>query len=102
MSQLVLARFFPKSGQESRVEALLRGMVTSTRREPGCIRYDLYRASTAGASLFCLIERYADQAAIQAHRETPHYKNYRAGIADLLAQPIDVLMLDALDAQEQQ
>ncbi len=101
MNQLVLARFVPKPGQEARVEAILRGMVASTRREPGCIRYDLYRTGAAGAPVFCLIERYADPAAIQAHRETPHYKNYRASIADLLAQPIEVSMLDALDAREQ-
>ncbi len=98
MTPLVLARIFPKPGEEARVEAILRGMVASTRREPGCRRYELYRAAGAGAIIFCLIERYADQAAIQAHRETPHYKDYRARIAELLAQPSEVSMLEALDA----
>ncbi len=100
MSQLVLAQFVPKSGQEARVEAILRGMVVSTRREPGCLQYDLYRTSAAGAAAFCLIERYTDQAAIESHRETPHYKSYRASIAELLAQPIEVTRLEALDARE--
>lgn len=101
MTALILARIFPKPGEEARVEAILRGMVSSTRQEPGCRRYDLYRAGGASGTVFCLIERYADQAAIQAHRETAHYKSYRASIAELLAQPSELSMLDALDAKEQ-
>jgi quinol monooxygenase YgiN len=101
MSPLVLARFSPKSGEEARVEAILRGMVVSTRQEPGCRRYDLYRTTLAGATVFCLIERYADQAAIEAHRATQHYKAYRANIAELLAQPVEVSILEALDVREQ-
>ncbi len=98
MSPLVFVRFFPKSGMESRVEATLRTMVTHTRREPGCRRYDLFESkSTQGGRIFCLVERYADAAAQQAHRETQHYKDYRATIMDLLEQPIDVSLLEPLE-----
>jgi quinol monooxygenase YgiN len=47
--------------------------------------------------MFCLVERYADDASIQAHRETEHYKDYRARIMDLLERPIDVTLLEPLD-----
>ena len=98
MSSIVIARFFPKQGSEACVESTLREMVVHTRNEPGCRRYDLYQSSPASAEkTFALIEQYADQAAIQAHRETPHYKAYRANIMDLLARPIDVTILDPLD-----
>jgi quinol monooxygenase YgiN len=99
MSPLIVARFVPKAGEEARVEAILRGMVASTRREPGCRRYDFYRASAAGGTLFCLIEQYSGEEAIEAHRATPHYKSYRASIADLLAQPIEVARLEAVDVR---
>lgn len=98
MSPLVFVRFFPKSGREARVEELLRTMVVHTRREPGCLRYDLFESRAAtGSRLFCLVERYADAAAQQAHRETAHYQDYRANILDLLEQPIEVNLLEALD-----
>lgn len=100
MSPLILARFCPKSGAEAHVESLLRSMVTSTRLEPGCRRYDLFRTSSPGGTVFCLIEQYADEQALAAHRETPHYKSYRARITDLLAQPIDVSHLEAIDARD--
>ena len=98
MSPLVFVRFFPKAGQEPRVESILRGMVAETRKEPGCRRYDLYESrSASGARIFCLLERYADADAQQAHRETAHYKAYRATIMDLLEQPIEVNLLDPRD-----
>lgn len=101
MSVTVLARFVAKTGEEARVEAILRGMVAPTRREPGCRRYDLYRTTANGTTVFCLIERYTGEEAIQAHREAVHYKAYRASIADLLAVPIEVTRLEALDAREE-
>jgi quinol monooxygenase YgiN len=98
MSPLVFVRFFPKPGNEARVESILRGMIAPTRQEPGCLRYDFYESNNTTASrIFCLVERYADAAAQQAHRETSHYKDYRANIMDLLAQPIEVNLLDPLD-----
>lgn len=100
MSVLVVARFVPKPNEAARVEAILRGMVASTRQEPGCLRYDFYRgAAPAGGSVFLLIEQYSGEPAAEAHRNTPHYKSYRASIADLLAQPIDVLRLEAIDVR---
>lgn len=98
MSPLVFVRFFPKPDNEARVESILRGMVAPTRQEPGCLRYDFYESKgTTGARIYCLVERYADAAAQQAHRETAHYKDYRANIMDLLAEPIEVSLLDPVD-----
>jgi len=98
MTPLVFVRFFPKAGQEARVEQILRAMVQYTRQEPGCRRYDLFESkSEAGGRTFCLLERYADAVAQQAHRETAHYKDYRANIMALLGQPIEISLLDPLD-----
>ncbi len=95
----VFVRFFPKAGEASRVERVLRTMVPATRQEPGCQRYDLFQVAgrSPAEPVFCLIEKYADQAAVQAHRETEHYKTYRASVVPLLEQPIDVTILEALD-----
>jgi len=93
----VFANFKPKSGAEKQVEEILRRMVTPTRQEPGCITYDLYRAQTG--SSYHLFEIYCDQAAVEAHRATDHYKAYRAKIPELLAEPIGVSVLNGVDAR---
>lgn len=95
----VIARFFPKDGQENAVETVLRGMVSPTRNEPGCQRYDLYRVKD-GPAQFALFEIYKDQTALEAHRATEHYKDYRARIVDLLSEPINVLVLNGVDVRQ--
>ena len=97
----VFVRFFPLAAEVGRVEQILRTMVPATRAEPGCQRYDLFQsAGTSGERVFCLIERYTDTTAVQAHRDSAHYKSYRAGIVPLLAHPIEVTVLETLDARE--
>ncbi len=94
----VVATFVPQESQEDAVERILRGMISPTRAEPGCNRYDLYRSSGTEPK-FVLIEAYAGQPSLEAHRATEHYKNYRARIVDVLKEPIGVVVLDALDVQ---
>jgi len=97
MSDLVLVKFIPKAGAGEQVEAILRGMIAPTRSEPGCLRYDLLDAPGPDSRNYYLLEAYRDEAALLAHRETPHYKAYRAEIMDLLAEPIAVAILRPLD-----
>lgn len=95
----VFASFTPADGKKDEVEAVLRGMCAPTRNEPGNEIYDLH-VKTAGSEdgdSFHLYERYIDAAALDAHRETEHYKNYRATIMDLLAKPIHVVVMDGVD-----
>ena len=89
----VIADFVPNEGSTSDVESILRGLTDATRSEPGCLQFDLY----GNADGFTLVERYTDMAAIEAHRETDHYKAYRASIMDLLAAPIRVTVTEPLD-----
>ncbi len=100
MTVSVFVRFEPKPGEEPRVEVILRGMVPMTRSEPGCLVYDLFDGEDpSGARRFYLLEKYRDADAVQAHRETAHYKEYRASILDLLEQPPIVTILKPLDVR---
>lgn len=75
-------------------------MVAATRAEPGNRRYDLFKSADAsGATPFYLVEHYADEAAVAAHRETAHYQQYRADILPLLEQPPQVQLLQAIDSK---
>ncbi len=100
MAPVLFVRFTPKPGQAPRVQALLRGMVAPTRAEPGCRRYDLFSgAGQSGDPALFLIEHFTDEAAVQAHRDTAHYKEYRANVMDMLERAPEVQMLDAIDAK---
>lgn len=93
---IVVASFRPVAGKEQELHELLSWMVGHTREEAGCERYDLYRRHGDGES-FHLFERYRDGEALEEHRASDHYVEYRRRVVDLLEAPIDVLVLDALD-----
>ena len=57
-------------------------MTAPSRAEPGNLRYDLW-LDQANPDRFVLDELYADNAAVAAHRETPHFKDYLSRISDL-------------------
>ena len=96
---IVFASFIPKAGLEDKVEGTLQGMVAPTRAEPGCERYDLFRIKEGDAS-FHLFETYKDAAALDHHRGTEHYKNYRATIVENLAEDIAVKILSGIDVAD--
>ena len=91
----VIARFAPLPEKDFDLRALLEGMVSPTRSEPGCLSYNLYEVPAEGDLV--LIERYDNQAALEHHRTTEHYLNYRAQLSPLLAGPISVTVLAPLD-----
>lgn len=68
------------------VLALVAGLREQTLAEPGCLRYEVYRSVDRPAELL-LLEGYQDDAAIEAHRASPHYQQ-------LVVQQIVPLLAD--------
>ena len=75
-------------------------MVKPTRSEEGNEIYNFYEIKKDdGKSIsFHLFEVYKDSVAIDFHRKTSHYKNYRSKITDLLEKPIEVKVLKSIDS----
>ena len=73
MTRALLARYRGRAGSGDEVERTLRRMAEAVRSdEPGCLLYRAAR-STDDRDMFLLYEEYVDQAALEAHRETPHF-----------------------------
>ena len=73
-----------KEGQEGLLEAELRALIPPTRREEGCITYDLHRAlDTPGT--FLLHEVWATRDHHKLHTKTPHFLRWDARKDALLA-----------------
>jgi len=74
----------PREGQETLLEAELRALVVPTRKEDGCLTYDLHR-SAEGPSAFLLDEVWASREAHSRHTNTPHFLRWNARKDALLA-----------------
>lgn len=95
---LVFATFRPAEGKEQALLDTLGPMLENTRNEAGNEVYDLYRSEAEdGAAVFHLFERYVDQDALQHHREAEYYLAYRAALPEILASPVEVLVLSEVD-----
>ena len=66
-----------KEGQELLLEAELRALVAPTRREEGCLQYDLHR-STELPGQFFLHEVWESREHHTAHTRTPHFLRWNA------------------------
>lgn len=86
----VIAILVVRPGKDGELWPLLDGMVASSRKEPGNLRYDLWR-DQADPDRFVLDELYADDDAVAAHRATPHFKSYLSAIGDLAERTALVL-----------
>src|SRR3954471_1247793 len=63
--------------------ALKQGVETALRVEPGVLRLDAM-ADKENPAHITLLEVYADEAAYQAHLQTPHFLKYKAGTKEMV------------------
>lgn len=61
-----------KVGHEAEVEALFAKLTEESRKEPGCVMYQVHRHRTEPRRFF-IYEQYKDDAALEAHRTAPHF-----------------------------
>jgi len=67
----------PREGQETLLEAELRALVGPSRREDGCLTFDLHRSVDAPGG-FLLHEVWTSRSAHTEHMHTPHFLRWNA------------------------
>lgn len=70
----IVATIKIKPGQDASFEELAKALVAAVNaNEPGCLLYTLFKAEDPNTYVF--LERYRDEAALQAHRSTAYVKD---------------------------
>lgn len=82
---IALVHVHVKPDEVDRFIDLIRANHNGSVQEPGCIRFDVAR-SVEDPNRFVLWEWYADADAAQAHKETPHYRAFKAASAEMMAE----------------
>lgn len=80
----VIARAHAKLDHVAQVREILTALVDATRREPGCLSYELLQ-NHADKTEFVFVEQWANTAAEQAHFMTPHLLATLQRLSGLLA-----------------
>ncbi|MBL0746673.1 putative quinol monooxygenase [Nocardioides baculatus] len=72
MSDLQVVATIPaKPEHADAIREALTTLVAATRAEEGCLAYDLFESASAPGT-FVTVERWTDQAALDAHMGQPH------------------------------
>jgi quinol monooxygenase YgiN len=74
-----------KAGMEEECKKLIRILQEHSRKEPGCVHY-VGHQSTENPRKFLFYEAYKDEAALQAHRDAPYFKEYVQGGLDRIIE----------------
>src|SRR5262249_59173401 len=88
----VVATIKVKPGMETEFEAVAKELVAKVNaNEPGCKLYALHHGEAA--STYVVMERYADQAAVDAHRASEHFKTLGRKMGEFMDGRAEVLRL---------
>ena len=85
-SLTIVAEFYAKAGSEEKLAGLLKGLVEPSRKEAGCVQYDLH-VDNAKAGHFLFFEIWASQAHVDEHVRSPHFTAFQASVGDLVVEP---------------
>ena len=70
-----IVRFRFASEDRAEMADLVHKLAEESRKEPGCLTYLPFHHEDDPETLL-IVEQYADEKALAAHRETPHYKKW--------------------------
>jgi|SRR4051794_23530777 quinol monooxygenase YgiN len=91
----VIIQFDAKPGQSQSLAAILDALITPSRAEAGCQRYDVF-ADLDEPSRFTVIEEWNLERQWSAHLEAPHVKTALAKLPELLTKPFTAQRLSPL------
>lgn len=69
--------FIAKDDHIDQLKTLLESMVMPSRASKGCLKYNIYQIQN-DPKRFIVIEAWEDEAALEGHKASKHYKHYKA------------------------
>jgi len=92
----VTAKLQVLAGKNEEFEAIFKRLVAAVHaNEEGCLLYALHQ-SREDAQTYIVLEQYADEAALQAHSKTDHYRNIGKEVAGYMAAAPKIELMDSI------
>ncbi|HKW16588.1 MAG TPA: putative quinol monooxygenase [Terriglobales bacterium] len=84
-----------KNGRETEVAELFSKLTAESRKEPGCVTYQVHRHRTEPRRFF-IYEQYKDDAALEAHRGAAHFLQHAKKDLPKIADRVDGQLYEPL------
>ena len=92
----VVAQIKAKPGNESQVRLLLLSLVAPSRKDAGCLNYDLHQG-TNDPTLFLFHENWTSKAHLDAHLQKPDLQAALARVGQLVADPPQITLWEKIE-----
>lgn len=89
---VIIAKLSLKPEKTKDFIAAAKEIIEKSNKEPGCISYQLYQDPYT-VSKFVFVEEYKNQAAVDAHFASEHFKAFGPKIGDLVAAPAEIKII---------
>ncbi|MET3759667.1 putative quinol monooxygenase [Sphingomonas sp. UYEF23] len=99
MAVKIVAFITVKPGSEEDFIAAARTCVAASRAEPGVLHYELWRENE-GAQRFVFNELYVDDAAVQQHMASDHFKALGLAARDIATARPEIIVAHAIDVAD--
>jgi quinol monooxygenase YgiN len=86
----VVAEMVAKPGKGDELKRHLLALVEPTRKEAGCVQYDLHQ-STSQPERFVFYENWRSRDSLDRHLQTPHMVAFGGVAEQLLSEPARIL-----------
>jgi quinol monooxygenase YgiN len=90
-SLTVVAQIKAKPGKESQVRQELLSLVAPSRKDDGCLNYDLHQALDNPA-LFLFHENWTSKAHLERHLQKPDLQTVLTRVGQLAAEPPQITL----------
>jgi quinol monooxygenase YgiN len=92
----VVAQIKAKPGNESQVRLLLLSLVAPSRKDAGCLNYDLHQG-TNDPTLFLFHENWTSKAHLDAHLQKPDLQAELARVGQMAAEPPQITLWEKIE-----
>ena len=91
----VIARVKAKAGKEAEVLKHLISLVGPSRKDAGCLTYDLHHSQTDPAS-FVFLENWESREHLEQHLAKPDLQQTISSLQPLVAEPPEITFWDKI------
>ncbi len=94
-SLTVVAQIKAKPGKESQVRQELLSLVAPSRKDAGCLNYDLHQA-VDNPTLFLFHENWTSKAHLDAHLQKPDLQAVLGRVGPMVAEPPQITLWEKI------
>lgn len=91
----VVAKLPIKEGKVDEAIEAFKGLMVHVAEEEGTLMYTLNR-DQSNPNTIVVMERYKDQAALDAHSSTPHFKEFFAKSGEFIAGRPEITVMEEI------